>query len=105
MKTEKPAVQVTGKLEWVGPWQSGQPLPKELVRELAEILAQMLVAEIKEHAKPETTKVPTTASISQRNLSLPKAAKRSGVSLIRFVDGWLSERSRSSSSVVACCSR
>lgn len=42
MKTERPAVRITGELEWVSPWTPGQPLPHEAVERLAEILALLL---------------------------------------------------------------
>src|SRR6266849_580443 len=91
MNAERPAVQVTGKLEWVGPSQPGQPLPKELVRELAEILAGMLVAEIRQAPKLETTTVLTTTPVSQHNLSLPEAAQRLGVSP-HLIRRWVARR-------------
>jgi len=91
MSGERPVVRVEGKLEWVGPWQPGQPLPKELVRELAEILAQMLVADLKEHSQLVATKVPTPTPTSQQNLSIAEAAKRLGVSP-HLIRRWVTRR-------------
>jgi len=51
----------------------------------------MLVADLKEHPKSDTTQVPTTAPPGDHNLSLTEAAKRLGVS-VHLIRRWIARR-------------